>query len=199
MDDGLNDIEVIKASINKPEAFGVIFDRHFPVVFGFLARRLGEDVASDLAAEVFTVAFKHRHRFRPDRSTAGPWLIGIAANLVLKHGRSERRRLRAFAREHGQRVLVAEPYEAVDERLAASEEHQRVMNGLADLRDVDRAVVLLLAWEGMSYEAAAEVLQVPLGTVKSRMNRARRSLRLLNEQSSQEKDRPDHPREGAIS
>ena len=184
MDDKPSDIEAINASINDPNAFGVIFDRHFPVVFGFLARRLGEDVASDLAAEVFTVAFKHRHRFRPDRSTAGPWLVGIAANLVLKHHRSERRRLRAFAREHGQRVLVAEPYEAIDERLAASEEHKRVMNCLADLKDVDRAVVLLLAWEGLSYEAAAEVLQIPVGTVKSRMNRARRRLRLVDDFSS---------------
>jgi DNA-directed RNA polymerase specialized sigma24 family protein len=92
-----SDGDVIARSVEDPEAFVTLFERHFHAIHGYLARRVGEG-ADDLAAEVFAQAFRVRARYRPHTADARPWLYGIAANLLYKHRRTEARRLRALAR-----------------------------------------------------------------------------------------------------
>src|SRR5688500_19258466 len=90
----LSDAEVIGRSLDQPEAFGLIYDRHAPSMLRFLGRRLGAEVAEGLAGELFRIAFERRKTFDMSRASALPWLYGIGSNLLLKHRRGEARRLR---------------------------------------------------------------------------------------------------------
>ena len=94
---GSHDGEVIAASLDDPDRFTEIFERHFDAIHAFTARRLGREVADDVGATVFVEAFSARYRFEVDRADARPWLYGIATNLIHRHRRTETRRLRAYA------------------------------------------------------------------------------------------------------
>jgi DNA-directed RNA polymerase specialized sigma24 family protein len=87
----ITDASLIAASVREPERFAVLFDRHFAAVHRYLQRRLGRDVAEELAAETFVTAFAGRLRYDGSRESARPWLFGIAANLVRHQRRTERR------------------------------------------------------------------------------------------------------------
>ena len=106
-----------------------------------------------------------------------PWLLGIATNLVHGHVRAERRRYRALARAGAEPAVPgADPADSTD-RLAAQALRGPLAAALAGLKPRDRDVLLLFAWEQLSYEEIATVLDVPVGTVRSRLNRARRLTR----------------------
>lgn len=94
----LSDAEEIQASWSDPQRFAVVFDRHFAALHRFLRRRVGKDLADDLAAETFARAFGARHRYDLVYQDARPWLFGITANLLRRHRRTERQRLLAQAR-----------------------------------------------------------------------------------------------------
>jgi hypothetical protein len=93
-----DDSELIAASLVEPARFAELFDRHFPAIHRYLRRRVGAELADDLAAETFTQAFARRRHYRAEQPDAAPWLYGIAGNLVRQHARAEQRRLRAYAR-----------------------------------------------------------------------------------------------------
>src|ERR1700687_3310582 len=95
------DAEVIGRSLDEPEAFGLIYDRHAATLLRFLGRRVGGGGAGGVVGEVLPIAFEHRKTFDLSRTSALPWLYGIGSNLLLKHRRSEARRLRASARMAG--------------------------------------------------------------------------------------------------
>lgn len=167
------DAELIKASLRVPERFALIFDRHAPHIQRYLARRLGQQVADDLVAETFLAAFAKRERYDATRHDARPWLYGIATNLVGQHRRDEVRRGRALADgpdvgDHADRVTAD---------VAARGLRPVLAGALAALSAEDRDVLLLVAWEQLSYLEVAEALSVPVGTVRSRLNRARRKVR----------------------
>jgi len=92
------DAEVIGRSLDEPEAFGLIYDRHAATLLRFLGRRVGAGGAEGLAGELFRIAFEQRKTFELSCTSALPWLYGIGSNLLLKHRRGEARRLRASAR-----------------------------------------------------------------------------------------------------
>ena len=161
------DAALLAASVREPDAFGEVFDRHVRVVHAYLARRLGDDHADDATAETFRIAFERRAAFDGARGEVRPWLLGIATNLVRRHARDEERRLRALGR-------IAPDGTAPEPALPAS---PAVGAALAALEPGDRDVVLLVAWEDLSYEQVATVLDVPIGTVRSRLHRARQQLR----------------------
>lgn len=171
-----DDAAIIAASRRRPERFAAIFDRHAGHIQRYLIRRLGRQVADDLVAETFLVAFGKRASYDTARPDARPWLYGIATNLVRQHQRAEIReyRLRAgMAPEpdldgHADRVAAQVTAEAAHRLLAAA---------LAELAEGDREVLLLIAWEDLSYEEVAEALAIPVGTVRSRLHRARRLVR----------------------
>lgn len=165
------DAVVISRSVRVPKAFEAIFDRHFDAVHRYLARRAGRQRADDLASQTFVVAFERRARFRVDASDARPWLLGIATNLLANDRRAERRLLETFARVSGNAREAAVPVGSVgeaDRDLAAA---------LAKLDPAQRDVLLLHAWGDLSYEEISDALGIPLGTVRSRLSRARASLR----------------------
>jgi RNA polymerase sigma-70 factor (ECF subfamily) len=146
----------------------VFYERHLPAVAGYLARRVGNELAEDLTAEVFVRAFRGRATFRPDHETALPWLLGIASHLVADHRRAERRRLVAL-----QRLAGESAYTSQDElgMLGAD-----LIGQLRRVPAADRDTLLLVVWGELSYEEAATALGVPVGTVRSRLARARRRL-----------------------
>jgi RNA polymerase sigma factor (sigma-70 family) len=148
----------------RPEDFEELFERNFEVVYGYLARRVGRDLARDLASETFTRAFAARRRYDPSLGDARPWLFGIANNLLRRHYRDEERRLRALAR-----VRVAEESDGPEE--------PRLADALAALARDERDVLLLFAWADLEYAEIAVALDVPIGTVRSRLHRARGHLR----------------------
>jgi RNA polymerase sigma factor (sigma-70 family) len=132
--------------------------------------------ADDLLAETFARAFRHRRRYDLGRQDAGPWLYGIATNVVREHRRAEARRLRTLARAAP--AVEADPVsDAVEDRLAARAARRQLARALSRLPAGHRDVVLLFAWAQLDYQEIADALNVPAGTVRSRLHRAREALR----------------------
>lgn len=173
------DADAIRASLDDPTAFEPVFERHFAAVHRFVRRRVGLAVADDVAAETFTRAFASRKQFDTRRHSALPWLFGIAVNLVARHYRDEERQLRAYART-GIDPILADTEDSED-RLDATASHSRLAAALAELRPEERDVLLLHAWADLGYDEIAEALGIPLGTVRSRLSRARTHVRELLE------------------
>ncbi len=167
------DAELIARSIDDPRAFMPLVERHQRVLFGYLARRIGRDSAEDITSETFTRAFAQRHRFDLERDDARPWLFGIATNLLRNQARSEVRQLRAYTR-HGADDHSHDDHAASDARLDAVSRTGELAAALESLNPGDREALLMFAWNDMSYEDIAEALGIPVGTVRSRLNRARR-------------------------
>jgi RNA polymerase sigma factor (sigma-70 family) len=177
MEEARSDAEILARASRQPELFGVLFDRHFATIHRYLERRVGRDAADELSGDVFRIAFERRSRFRSVHESALPWLYGLATNLVLKRWRGEKRRLRALARLAGRSRDPADDFDGADSRLAAQALRVQLLEALASLPKGDRDVVVLVAWEDFSYEEVAAALEIPIGTVRSRLNRARRALR----------------------
>jgi RNA polymerase sigma factor (sigma-70 family) len=180
MDDVLTDSELMERSVACPASFAELFDRHHGELYRYLRRRAGPSLAADIAAETFLIAFARRDRYRPEGQSVRPWLYGIAHNLLRSHSRSERRQWLAYAR-HGEVPAMdpsaADAFASADSRADATAAATRIGQVLAGLPPADRDVLLLFAWADMSYADIASTLQIPVGTVRSRLNRARRQLR----------------------
>lgn len=171
--DELTDAELIARSLTDPRAFMPLVERHHRVLYGYLARRIGPDRAEDVTSETFTRAFALRERFDQTRADARPWLFGIAGNLLRNHARSEVRQLRAYQR-HGVPAAADDDHAGIAARLDATSESPRLAAALEQLKPGDREVLLMFAWGEMAYEDIATALDIPVGTVRSRLNRARR-------------------------
>lgn len=169
------DAELIRSSVPSGEAFAALFDRHAATVHRYLARRVGS-AAEDLLAQTFLVAFERRDRYDADRADALPWLYGIATNVLRRARRDEVRLYRALART-GVDPDVACPADRVAEQVDAAASTATLAGVLAGLPAGDRDVLLLVAWAGLGQEEVAAALGLPLGTVKSRLHRARTRLR----------------------
>jgi RNA polymerase sigma-70 factor (ECF subfamily) len=177
--DSRTDAEVIACSSASPGAFGELFDRHATTLFRYFVRRVGPDDADALLGELFRIAFERRAVYDTDRAAARPWLYGIANNLVARHRQREARRLAATARLMSTSTPAADELSDVDARVDAARLWTDVAAAIAALPQEERDTLLLYAWEGMPYDDIAEALEVPVGTVRSRLNRARRRLREL--------------------
>ncbi len=175
MDRQAFDSDAIAASAVTPADFAAIFDRHFDAVHGYLQRRIGPDLADELSAETFLVAFDKRARYDASRPDARPWLFGIATNLLRRHHRDELRQLRAYARSASDPVLDA--FDGVEARLDASNVRRELVDALTRVPAEELDALLLFAWADFSYAEVAEALEVPIGTVRSRLSRARARLR----------------------
>jgi RNA polymerase sigma-70 factor, ECF subfamily len=178
------DAALIAASFDDPAAFAVIFDRHAAVLLRFLVRRVGPDAAEGLVGESFRIAFERRSGYDCSRPSARPWLYGIATNVLAKHRRAEARRFAALARLP-RRPGGDPPPAALDDQVIAQVDARelwpRVAATIAALPPGERDALLLYAWEDLGYEDIAAALRIPVGTVRSRLNRARRRLRDVRE------------------
>ncbi|MCF6523362.1 RNA polymerase sigma factor [Streptomyces sp. JJ36] len=175
-DPPMDDAAVIDASLESPEAFAQLYDRYAADIHRYALRRLGDSVADDITAETFLAAFRSRSRFDTTRTSARPWLYGIAANLIGRHRRSEVRALRALART-GVDPVAESWTDRVETRVTAEAARGPLAAALAALPARDRHVLLLFAWADLSYAEVGEALGIPVGTVRSRLNRARRKVR----------------------
>jgi RNA polymerase sigma factor (sigma-70 family) len=170
------DAATIEASWSDPERFAALFDRHAALIHRYIARRANPAIADDLVAETFLAAFRRRRRYDLSCRDARPWLYGIATNLIGQHRRDESRRLRI-------RGLIApdrDPSGHADQvaaNVTASGTKAELARALAGLPAAERDVLLLIAWEQLSYDETAAALQIPVGTVRSRLSRARARLR----------------------
>jgi RNA polymerase sigma factor (sigma-70 family) len=173
-----SDAAALARSTSDVEAFSVVVDRHFAVVHRYLARRVGVDRADDLAAQTFVIAFTRRDTFDATAASARPWLFGIASNVLRNDLRAERRMLAAIARlDPAAAGDLAGEVEQTIARADAARETARVAALISTLDDDQREVLLLHAWGELSQPEIAEALAIPVGTVYSRLSRARASLR----------------------
>jgi RNA polymerase sigma-70 factor (ECF subfamily) len=171
-DPAVRDADLIRASVQDPERFGEVYRRHRAEVLGFVASRIGSELAADVAADTFVTAFRIRERFTPLRDSARPWLLGIAVREIARRRRAERSRYRMLAS-----LPPVPPTEGPAEQSAALALTGPVARALLRLRAADRDVLLLMAWADLTYQEVADALGVPIGTVRSRLHRARRVLR----------------------
>jgi RNA polymerase sigma factor (sigma-70 family) len=170
------DASVIGRSRREPEVFAEIFRRYAPDIKRYVTRRLGAEAAEDVVAETFLAAFRQRGDYDLSRPNARPWLYGIATNLAGRHVRTEVRQLRLLERT-GTDPVTASFTERSDERVSAQAASTALAGALAALPKGHRDALLLVAWGELSYPETAQALGVRLGTVRSRINRARRRLR----------------------
>jgi RNA polymerase sigma factor (sigma-70 family) len=168
-----SDSEIVRSSWDQPAVFAEVYDRHASAVYRYAARRAGIDAADDMMAETFLVSFERRMRFDETYVSALPWLLGIATVLIRKHRGAEARFLRAVAASGPPATVVDDQ----DDRLDASLTVRGLAGASRRMPARDRDALLLYAWGDLDYEGVALALDIPVGTVRSRLNRARRVLR----------------------
>ena len=173
--EGVSDSASIGASVTDPERFAEIFHRHWDEIHHYVYRRLGPEAAEDVSAETFAIAFHGRRRYDLTRSDARPWLYGIATNVIGRHRRAERRRNQTLARANAEWITPFD--DGVDARLSAQRVGPRLASALNRLSAKERDLLLLIAWADLTYEETAQALDLPLGTVRSRLHRIRKKVR----------------------
>jgi RNA polymerase sigma factor (sigma-70 family) len=166
-------------------AFGVLFERHAKAIYNYCFRRVGNwAVAEDLLSVVFLEAWRRRDVELPEGMVL-PWLYGVATNVCRNASRSQRRYQRTL-----RRLPAPQPTPDfsgdVESRLDDEARMQAALALVGRLRAEEQDVFWLCAWSELSYEDAASALRVPVGTVRSRLSRARARLRELGGQTGHE-------------
>lgn len=157
--------------------FAGLFDQHADAILNYCYRRAGNRAdAEDLLSAVFLAAWGRRQRIPAGREL--PWLYGVATNVIRNHRRSQRRRLRIMTRLSGEREASYRSDEGEQEGVEPSRLVQ-LLEGLAALRQGEQDVFVLCVWQELTYEEAAQALGIPVGTVRSRLSRARKKLQEL--------------------
>jgi RNA polymerase sigma factor (sigma-70 family) len=170
----MTDAEAIARSLRRPATFEHVFERHFAVVFRYLRRRVGPQVAEDLAAETFARAFAARRTYDRRRPDARPWLFGIATNVLRAHWQHD---LRADGDVLGEIAADDDDVATLsDGRLDAAAAIAQRAGALRALPAEQREVLLLVAVAELTYEETAAALGIAVGTVRSRLSRARAQL-----------------------
>lgn len=190
------DSALIKASLSEPASFGDLYRRHAAPVFRYAARRLDRQAAEDVLSQTFVVAFTKRTRFDHSWESALPWLLGIATREIARHRTVEARAWEAVQRSDYGVTEAEDVSAAISQRLDARAAVRQLGGALRTLPERDRDVLLLHAWADLDYAGIATALDIPIGTVRSRLNRARRILRaaqtsLIRPDSGEDDERPD--------
>jgi RNA polymerase sigma-70 factor, ECF subfamily len=168
----------------EPEAtdaalFDRLFREHGVAIFRFCLRRTGDPVlADDHRSTVFFEAWRRRGEIDLTTRPALPWLYGVAANVIRNDGRAYRRR-QAALRRIPIAAIELDTTEDITSRIDASGRAHAALELLGTLPARERDVVLLCLARDLSYEAAADALDLPVGTIRSRLSRARTRLRVL--------------------
>jgi RNA polymerase sigma-70 factor (ECF subfamily) len=171
--------EAVVASVEHAHRFEAVFEQYHRTIYEYLARAVGPDRADEYAGDVFVAAFDARVRYDPTLGSVRGWLFGIAANIRRNRARSEGRSRRAWDRVGGERDTDDGGFEVVEEMLDYGKELAWVAEFLRELSDIDRDVLVLYAWGELTYPEIAQALGVEVGTVRSRLARARARLREL--------------------
>jgi RNA polymerase sigma factor (sigma-70 family) len=196
------DAALIRRSVDDPQSFSMIVERHATSVFRYLVSRVGRSVAEDLLADVFETSFGARSRYDSRYDNALPWLLGIATNEIRHYRRSEMRHasmLRRITPHSSRSNGTIEAIDAVATDAELHEEMESVRRALAALNDRSREVLVLCAGLGLSYEEIAQTLGIRIGTVRSRLSRARQKLRELLEVDGHYRSYDDSSRRDTVA
>ena len=188
-----SDNEIIRRSRDNPATFSELYDRHAAIIHRYAARRVGEHAADDIMSETFLVAFERRADFDDSRDDARPWLYGIATTLLKKHARLEARAWKGLIAA-GAAELDHDAIDALGSRVDAELAVKKLASALKRMPARDRDTLLLYAWGDLDYEGVAQALDVPIGTVRSRLNRARLTLRASTSRGQVPDKEVDHGR-----
>ncbi|AVH94420.1 RNA polymerase sigma factor [Streptomyces sp. WAC00288] len=163
-----------------PSAFAELFDTHARSVYNHAFRLTGDwSVAEDVMAATFLEAWRLRNKVDPDGGSLRPWLLGVATNVARNHCRGNRR-YRAAAAAYATAVPEPSVPDHASEVAGRVDDRRRIaatLRALGTLRRTEREVLVLCLWEGLAYTEVARALRVPVGTVRSRLSRARAKLR----------------------
>jgi RNA polymerase sigma factor (sigma-70 family) len=176
--EGLSDADLWgQVTAHDGGAFAVLFDRHASKVYNHCFRRSADwSMAEDLTSVVFLEAWRKRRQVRLHGDSVLPWLLAVANNCLRNAERSRRRYHRLLGKlptPEDTPPLDAQASDRVDDEVAM----RRLLLVLRQLDTEDQEVIALCDWSGLSYEEAATALDIPVGTVKSRLSRARTRLR----------------------
>jgi RNA polymerase sigma factor (sigma-70 family) len=175
-----SDAELIESSWSEPERFTAIFDKHFTSVYSFCARQAGAWAGEEMASEVFSRAFANRRSYDLSKLNARPWLFGIALNVVRESRRAIARGDAAYQRAASSASIGSiDPATFIAAALDAGKDLARVALALAEFPPEEVETLLLHIWDELSYIECAEALGIPVGTVRSRLNRLRNRLRAV--------------------
>jgi RNA polymerase sigma factor (sigma-70 family) len=174
-----------------PAAFGRLFDEHSRAVYNHAFRLNGDwSLADDITALTFLEAWRLRAKVQPDGGSLRPWLLGIATNVARNTTRAARRHAAATARMPS----VSEVPDFAEDLVTRIDDAHRlraVHEALGKLSPGEQDVFALCVWAGLDYAAAAQALRLPVGTVRSRLSRARRKLQnLLSKQEAVDTGEP---------
>ncbi|MEV7585494.1 RNA polymerase sigma factor [Streptomyces erythrochromogenes] len=165
-----------------PDAYAELFDSYSRTLYNHAFRMTGDwAVAEDVMSAAFMEAWRLRGTVDPEGGSLRPWLLGITTNLARNHCRSNRR-FRAAAAAAAAAAGVASVPDHAEEVAGRLDDRQQIaatLKQLSALRGPEREVLLLCLCEGLEYAEAARVLGIPVGTVRSRLSRARTKLRKL--------------------
>ena len=170
--------EAVVTSVEHPHRFEAVFGQYHRTIYEYLARAVGPDRADEYAGDVFVAAFAARARYDPELGSVRAWLFGIAANVRHTRARSDARGRRAWGRVGGERNAEG-GFEVVEEGLDFGRRLAWVAEFLRQLSETDRDVLVLYAFNELSYPEIARALDIEVGTVRSRLARARGRLREL--------------------
>lgn len=165
----------LSVSMRDTDDFGVLYDRYAGQLYRYAYQRAA-DAAQDIVADTFLAAFQQRATFDPARGEVRPWLFGILTRKLARYHRAEKARYVALSRA-AEPDTEDNPDERVTDAVSAAAMRAPLAAALARLSAGDRDVLLLVAWADCTYEEVATVLGIPIGTVRSRLNRARRKVR----------------------
>lgn len=160
-----------------PDAFEAFYRAHVREIERFIARRVGDPhVAADLTADVFVAVLAQAGQYRPERGSVLAWTYGIARHTVIDHQRRAIRDLRLVGRVSGRALLDPDSLARVEERLDAERAARELYAAMARLPDAERAVVELIALDGLTLADVAALLDIKPVTARVRLHRARRKL-----------------------
>ncbi|MQA05290.1 MAG: sigma-70 family RNA polymerase sigma factor [Streptosporangiales bacterium] len=168
-----------QVSNDDPAAFGELFERHADAVYNHCFRRTGSwSTAEDLTSAVFLDAWRRRREITVTTDSMLPWLLAVANNDVRNQQRALWRRRRLIARLPAV-VVQPDPADEAAERVDDEHTMRHILKVFRKLTADEQDVLALCVWAELSYADAAVALGIPVGTVRSRLARARQQLRKL--------------------
>ncbi|ADD44240.1 RNA polymerase sigma factor [Stackebrandtia nassauensis] len=163
---------------SDPDALEEFYREHVGSIQGFIARRVDDShLVADLTAEVFLAAIDSAHKYRPGKGTPAGWLYGIARNVVADERRRLVRAMTANQRISGRALVEPDDLSALDDRIDAEAQSRRLYEAMDRLSEAERAVLELVALDGLSVRDAAAALRIRPTTARVRLHRARKTMR----------------------
>jgi RNA polymerase sigma-70 factor (ECF subfamily) len=158
------------------EAFDALFDRYSTPAYNFARMMLGGgDGADEVLQEAFLAVARGAQAYEP-RGRFRPWLMRIVRNRCLSHIESERTRMAVLSQGGLERIEPASREPPPETAAQANESAERLRAAISALPDRQREAITLRAFEQMQYHEIAEVLAMPVNTVKTLIHRARAGL-----------------------